>query len=103
MVSELILPIVLLVVGGLSGAVGVEIIRTWRDKPGTDLALFYPTWQTEMTNIRRELGELRELIVALSDELTSLGGDPTRVRVELSRQQYARLVTQQPTRDKKKE
>lgn len=90
MASQFIIPAVLLVVGGLSGAVGVEIIRTWRDRAGADLALFYPTWQAEMQSVRRELADLRELIVALSDELTDLGGDPTRVRVELERQQRQR-------------
>ena len=90
--STLIFPAILLVIGGLTGAVGVEIIRTWRDKAGTDLSLFYPTWEKEMQAVRTELENLRELVVALSDELTSLGGDPTRVRVTLARQQRERVL-----------
>lgn len=90
--NNLLATVVVVVVSGMSGAIGVELIRTWRDKTRLDAAWLYPVWQSEMAAVRQELSDLRELVIALSDEVTSLGGDPTKVRVELARQQRERAA-----------
>jgi hypothetical protein len=77
------LPLVVTLVVGLGGgAVMVEIIRTVRDKSKADLDLFYPTWKEEMGRLHQEIDSLRTLVLALTEEVARLGGDPIRVRAE---------------------
>jgi hypothetical protein len=77
--------VVTLVVGLGGGAVMVEIIRTVRDKSKADLDLFYPTWKEEMSRLHQEVESLRAIVLALTDEVAKLGGDPIRVRTEAMR------------------
>ena len=80
------LPLVVTLAVGLGGgAVMVEIIRTVRDKSKADLDLFYPTWKAEMGRLHEEIESLRALVIALTDEVAKLGGDPIRVRTEAMR------------------
>ena len=80
------LPLVVTLVVGLGGgAVMVEINRTVRDKSKADLDLFYPTWKEEMSRLHQEIESLRTIVLALTDEVAKLGGDPIRVRTEAMR------------------
>lgn len=92
-VSQWLPVVVSLLVGAGGSIVVVELIKTWRDKDKNQLDLFYPTWKAEMEMLRVEMANLRRLVVALSDELETLGGDPIKVRVELERQEAAKKAT----------
>lgn len=93
MTSSTLPTIVTILVAGLSGSVVVELIRAFRHRKKDALELFYPTWEAEMQRrnandlrLQEEMRLLRYTIVALTEELAKLGGDPLAVRARVEEQ-----------------
>lgn len=70
----------------ISSPLLLEMWKSWRDRNKRDVEisqaaidLFYPTWKTEMERLHQEIAQLRGLVLALSDEVARLGGDPKRI------------------------
>lgn len=47
---------------------------------------FYALWNDELKRLRKEIDALHFLVQALEMEIITLGGDPVRVRLELSKE-----------------
>lgn len=78
--------------GGTAGAKLIDWLRERRKDQLVSLDMFYATWKQEMARLHNQITNLEMLLEALSDELESLGGDPTKVRNELERQRRERSV-----------
>lgn len=73
----------------VSGAGGAEMIRTLRERKKDAVAIandFYPLWLAELDRLKDLIDEMHVLVEALENEITFLGGDPVKIRIELAKQ-----------------
>lgn len=84
-VTEALIVALVGTIGALAGGVAVEIIRTRSTRQTSDLELLHDGWRGELDRMRTEMTELRAVVVALSAEVSKLGGDPVAVRLATTR------------------
>lgn len=75
--------IVSVLVAVLTGGTVGAFLTHLREQGKADhetLGLFYKTWSQETERLHAKIDHLEVMVVALSDELVELGGDPLRIR-----------------------
>ena len=83
--TELLPQIATIVVAVMSGGFATEYLRGRRDKEKSQLDLFYPTWKEEIARLNEEVQDLRLVVVALSAEVSRLGGNPHAVMTSIKK------------------
>jgi len=71
--------VAMIIASGLGSGVIVEVFKAWRSKSKDQLDLFYPTWKEEIIRMKLKVEELELIVLALSDEVERMGGNPMKI------------------------